>query len=295
MHHPTHARFEPAFRQRSRRAVFLVLSVCLASLCGVWVSGFAPHPRWAQWPDDPRAPAPPSSPGNPPTAPNRVVQPHPFGTDSSIAKAPRRLVLTTTRPGRNALEGHADLGTSALSPQTYRAGALLANGARLAEIYDDHVILERGGRRATLYVEGRAYGDAREAAAPRAAADPLLDVGGAPFSAPAVADSHDDLTDYIRVTPVYEGDALHALEVYANPRSDVFPRLGLEPGDRITAIDGEPVADRQSGFSALRRLSAGAALLVTIEREGTTRTLSLDGATVMAQRRAQGGAQGSSP
>src|SRR6185312_17170314 len=45
-----------------------------------------------------------------------VVQPQPIGTDSSISAAPARLLLKETRPGRNAGEGYAELGISALSP-----------------------------------------------------------------------------------------------------------------------------------------------------------------------------------
>lgn len=70
-----------------------------------------------------------------------VVQPKPSGADSSVSQVSRRLILSATRRGRNAQNGTASIGVNAASPQTFRAGALLANGARIAEMDDDAVVL----------------------------------------------------------------------------------------------------------------------------------------------------------
>jgi hypothetical protein len=40
------------------------------------------------------------------------------------------------------------------NPQNYVAGALLSNGAELTEIHTDYVVLERGGKRSRLRIEG---------------------------------------------------------------------------------------------------------------------------------------------
>lgn len=198
-----------------------------------------------------------------------VVQPHPVGTDSSISKTRLPVILKAIRPGRNSREGYAELGVNPASPQTYRAGALLANGARIEEIYSDYIVLTRDGQRARLYIEGRAPPD------DRSSDSALLMVGGADRPPPALANSTDELADYIRVTPVYRGDAVQALEVYANERSNVFARLGLEAGDRITAINGEALADAASAITSLRRLTQGEALQITVERRGRLQTFSL--------------------
>lgn len=209
-----------------------------------------------------------------------AVQPEPGGTNSSVAVAPVPLILKGTRPGRNAREGHADLGVNPASPQTYRAGAILANGARIEEIYSDHVVLERNGQRARLYVDGHAPADS-----------PTFDraltmVGGTDRPAPAIANSTDELTDYIRVAPVYQGDAIHALELYSTQGSNVFAKLGLEPGDRITSIDGEVVTDSSAAIASLRRLTQGEALQVTVERGGRLQMISLNGLILTAARSA---------
>lgn len=117
----------------------------LASLLGgavalymLYVSGLDP---WLWWSDyvDRRKPPAVAEIRKAPTA--GVVQPEPIGTDSSSSAAPQRLVHKATRRGRNARDGTAEIGIHAGSPQTYRAGALLANGARIADKHDDLVVL----------------------------------------------------------------------------------------------------------------------------------------------------------
>ena len=108
------------------------------------------------------------------------------------------------------------------------------------------------GLRTRLYVQGR---EPAGAAPPLAS---LVRVGGTPARLIATADSSDPLTDDIRIAPVFKGDAVRALEVYANTRSAVFSALGLEPGDRITAIDGVAVTDAAEATRAACAASARA-------------------------------------
>jgi type II secretion system protein C len=255
------------------------VAVVLAGLLGVtalWVADFNPK-DWLQA----VAPTPSAPRAKPhPEAPAVVVQPRPQGTDSSVSSVPLTLHLVATRLGRNAREGYADIGVDVHSPQTYRAGALLANGARIEEVYSDYVILAREGQRTRLYVEGRAPPGYE----PLAATVGLLRIGGVSPHPAAVADTTEALTEVIRVSPVYDGKTFTGLQVYANQRSDTFARLGLEPGDVIHAIDGEPVRDTATAIAALRHLTEGRAMSVEVERSGQLKALSLDGAIVVAAR-----------
>ena len=152
-----------------------ILAIGLVALLAFTVAEFDP---WGWWSAHERAASAESAERAAahrfPQGPTGVVQPRPQGTDSSVSPVPRRLILTATRPGRNTREGYADLGVDARSPQTYRAGARLANGARLEEILADHVVLEHEGVRTRLYVQGR---EPAGAPPPLAA---LVSVGGAP-------------------------------------------------------------------------------------------------------------------
>lgn len=269
---------EKSTTPRTRRRVGAVLLVValLLTVGGLWVDHFAPFERWAH---NKLYPAPVAAkplgvkePGD-----IQIVQPEPIGTDSSISVAPLPLVLTGTRLGRNSREGYADIGVHVLSPQTYRAGAILANGARLEEIYSDYVVLVRASHRTRLYVTGRVA----PADAPKPYL-PLLVVGGPTrLEATATADSRDRLTGVIRASPVYDGDTFRALEVYGSGQSDGFLRLGFEPGDRVTAIDGLALKNSDDAFAQLRRLTEGAAFTVTVERGGKPQTLSLDGSILL--------------
>ena len=170
------------------------------------------------------------------------------------------------------------IGIHASSPQTYRAGALLANGARIAEIYEDSIVLEHEGQSTRLYIDGREPPDYR------ITDTSILTVGADDSQLVINPDSSDTLTDFVRLAPVFEGDNVRALEVHPIEGSDIFDRLGLQPGDKITSIDGAQVTDAFSATAALRRLSEGEALQVTIMRQGQVEKVSLDGLLVYSAR-----------
>src|SRR5712671_5565819 len=92
---------------------------------------------------------PPSIQATKPASQITVIPP---GTDSSVSPVTLPLYLVATSPGRNLKEGSARIGANPEFPQTFVAGAVLANGAKLAEIHRDHVVLERGKQRIDLYV-----------------------------------------------------------------------------------------------------------------------------------------------
>jgi hypothetical protein len=66
-------------------------------------------------------------------APIMVTPMRPLGTDSSVSTVPLPLILVRTQAGRNSREGFAQIGVNARTPQTYQAGAILANGAHLTD------------------------------------------------------------------------------------------------------------------------------------------------------------------
>jgi type II secretory pathway component PulC len=256
-----------------------IVAVVLAGLLGVttlWVADFNPK-EWlhALTPTQPVLRATPH-----PETRAVVVQPRPLGTDSSVSPVALVLHLVATRLGRNAREGYADIGVDVHSPQTYRAGGLLANGVRIEEVHADYVILSREGQSTRLYVEGHAPPGYE----PLATAAGLIHVGGTSPRAVAVADTTEALTDVIRVSPLFDGPTFKGLQVYGNERSDAFARLGLEPGDVIHSIDGEPVRDPASAIASLRHLTEGHAVMVEVERAGQLKALSLDGTLFVAAR-----------
>ena len=263
-----------------RQALYASVAAGLAMVV-LWVSGFEPLTRWQARHAQTTVSAANRVRLHPPVS---VVQPTPLGTDSSVSVAPLPLHLVATRLGRNTREGYADIGVDVRTPQTYRAGAILANGARIEEIYSNYMVLARDGHTTRLYVEGQAPAGYVVNSDVADKAGTMLTVGGAVSHSVAVADSHDALTDVMRVAPVFEGDQVTALQVYANAQSNHFQELELAPGDQITAIDGEPVTDQRAAIASLRRLTEGQALTVTVDRGGERKTISLDGSVLVNAR-----------
>jgi hypothetical protein len=195
------------------------------------------------------------------------------GTDSSVSQVPLPLYLIATFPGRNAREGTAQIGTQTDNPQTYGASAILANGAQLVEIHSDHVLLTKDGQSARLYLKEK-----------QRVASELLLVGGESSAKPLPAVTREVLTDYLRPSPVYDGETLTGYRVYAGTRSGPFFQWGLQGGDVITAINGQPLNEPTSAIAALRQLVDGIAVTATIDRNGTRQQLSLDGASISADQ-----------
>jgi type II secretory pathway component PulC len=197
------------------------------------------------------------------------------GTESSIASTPQSLHLISTSPGRNAREGVARIGTNPENPQTYVAGAILVNGARLAEIHSDHVVLERGKEKVSLFLASaqmQAQGSVDVATVPAMPSSPppveLLGV--------------DRLGEVIRAMSYYEDDLLQGLQVFPGREAGTFARLGLKPADIIVSIDSVAVTDAKDALEYLQSLTQGAAVSVRVRRDSVFHVLSLDGTLVEA-------------
>ena len=260
------------------RSCYRPLVFAIAAALSVLVlrgAGFQPTEWWKQR----QASAALNAPRPAPAGPISVVQPTPLGTDASVSPVPLALHLVATRLGRNPSEGYADIGVNARSPQTYRARALLANGARVDEIYADHVVLKRDGHSTELYLDGTARRNA-QGDSNSLVAGSVLTVGGTKPVQMAVADTQDEFSRRIRVSPEYDEDDLKGLRVYPGPDAAAFQRLGLEPGDRITTMDGHSIVDVPAAIEALRRLDHGSALVVSVQRGSQIERISLDGAAL---------------
>jgi type II secretion system (T2SS) protein C len=201
------ARMDRRHRLMVRTATFIAAAGIMA--LALWSAGLSPVEwlaRARDWiarpataPVAQQSPASNSAPALPSAAPaastgTRILP----GNDSSISTKPLPLFLVATVPGRNAQEGTAQIGTNPENPQTYVGGAILANGARLAEIHVDYVVLERNGKRVRLYTKARE----RSIKDGAISADDLTTIAAArPAPAPTKLElAHDALTDVVRST-----------------------------------------------------------------------------------------------
>jgi general secretion pathway protein C len=92
------------------------------------------------------------------------------------------------------------------------------------------------------------------------------------------------VNELLRPQPVYAGGELRGFRVYPGRDRTLFARTGLQPGDLVTAINGAALNDPQRGLETLRGIGQGAAVTLTIDRNGQQRQLSVDTTAVQPQQ-----------
>lgn len=220
-----------------------------------------------------------------------IVNAHLFGTaltpaTGDPANAPAtslNLVLAGTIAGADPKSGWAIIGETAQSARVYATGASLPGGANLREVHADRVILDRGGRLESLPLP-RLSGGAGPVqvgyAPPRpAAAEPSLADNIRQF----VAQDPQAVSEILRPQPVFAGGQQRGYRVYPGRNRAQFAKLGLMPGDLVTAVNGAPLDDPNRGLETLRGVGAGSPVVLTVERNGQTQQVTVDPAAAMAE------------
>jgi general secretion pathway protein C len=88
------------------------------------------------------------------------------------------------------------------------------------------------------------------------------------------------LADVMRPQPVMDHGRMNGFRVYPGRNRMAFMRLGLRPGDQVTAINGTPLDDRDRGEQILHTLGSSSEARVTVIRNGQQQDLSLNIAQV---------------
>jgi general secretion pathway protein C len=159
-------------------------------------------------------------------------------------------------------------------------------GASLHSVYLDHVILDRGGALETLPLP-RLQG-------PGMRAPPIVRrPGGADPRTVAAVDNirrmvqqdPNILDQVMRTVPSYDSAAgkLRGFRAYPGRNRQIFGRLGLKPGDLVTAINGTALDDPQRSQEVFNTIQTSDHVTVTVERGGQKQEISLNIAQVAAQ------------
>jgi general secretion pathway protein C len=167
------------------------------------------------------------------------------------------------------------------------------NGAALHSVYLDHVVLDRGGNLETLLLPrlmaggGVAHPLARRGPGdthPVAAVDNLRRM---------VQQDPGILDQVMRTVPSYDNAAgkLRGFRAYPGRNRTIFNKLGLKPGDLVTAINGQPLDDPQHSQEVFNTIQSSNTTTVTVERGGTKQDITLNIAQVAteATRELEGG------
>jgi general secretion pathway protein C len=216
-----------------------------------------------------------------------IVNAHLFGqanapagsTDpNSVAASQMPLVLVGTIANTDPALGYAIIGENPAAAKVYSVGKTITGGTKLHSVYPDRAILDRGGKLEALLLPKKFQGGGMSASVPSAAnpADPML---GDRLRQLAAANPA-AITDVMRPQPVFANGQQRGYRVYPGRSRAVFNRLGLLPGDLVTAINGTPLDDPSRGMDVLQTLNSSATATVTIERNGTTVQVNINNAQI---------------
>jgi general secretion pathway protein C len=215
------------------------------------------------------------------------VAPAPAVGSANAPQTSMPLVLTGVLAANDPRDGLAILGPSAVSTKVYAVGDNIPGGARLHAVYSDHVLLERGGGIESLALPRQLAGNA-----------PPPTLSAAPVEAPLVQRMEELVSrnpgiigDIMRPEPVFAGGKQLGFRVYPGRDRAAFVRLGLQPGDLVTAIDGTPLNDPARGQEILRTLGSSSEARVTVLRNGRQQDLTLDLAAVEQEAESLSGSQ----
>lgn len=207
-----------------------------------------------------------------------IVNAHLFGTPlaetpdaASLPRSQTNLILAGTVAFGDPAMGFAIIGENAANSKFYKVGAMVS-GARLHSVYPDRAVLDRGGALEVLVL-------------PRSTASTAVVNRSTPASAPnrvgdnlrRLAESNPTaIAEMLRAQPVFAGGTQKGYRVYPGRDRQQFTRLGLQPGDLITSVNGTPLDDPARSNDILNTLNSSSAVMVTVERNGTSRQLTLD-------------------
>ena len=220
----------------------------------------------------------------------RIVSAHLFGVagapaaadadPNAVAATRLNLVLAGTIAHADPKRGYAILGESAAGARVYAVGKTVAGGAKLHAVYPDRVILDRGGKLESLLLPKQFQGGGMSAAAgPAPAPDPMLGQRLQEFA----AQNPGAITEIIRPQPVFANGQQRGYRVYPGRNRQQFSRLGLMPGDLVTAINGTPLDDPARGMEILQSMNSATQVTVTVERNGQSTQVSINNAVVAAE------------
>ena len=93
------------------------------------------------------------------------------------------------------------------------------------------------------------------------------------------------LDQVMRTVPSYDNAAgkLRGFRAYPGRNRQIFGKLGLKPGDLVTAINGTPLDDPQHSQEVFNTIQTSDHVTVTVERGGQKQDITLNIAQVAAQ------------
>jgi general secretion pathway protein C len=194
---------------------------------------------------------------------------------NNLPASQMNLVLAGTMALSDPEAGYAIIGGTAASAKFYRVGANIEGGVRLHSVYADRVIIDRSGALETLLLPRGLPSNFIAPPVSNANANTVVD------NLRRIATNNPNaLGELLRAQPVFSNGQQRGYRVYPGRDRQQFVRLGLQPGDLVTSINGSSLDDVSRGAEILATLTASTTAQVTVERNGTSQSITLDMAKI---------------
>lgn len=148
---------------------------------------------------------------------------------------------------------------------SYAVGDEIAPGLKLAGVAFDHVLLDRGGTRESLFIDQSGEAPVATPAAPLPAPTPEPGAAAAATSAGGEL-SPAAIKAGIGFAPRAENGKVTGLVVQPQGDGAAFRAAGLKPGDVIRSVGGRPIGSAADAASLANQLTPGARISLEVER-----------------------------
>jgi general secretion pathway protein C len=187
------------------------------------------------------------------------------------------LVLTGIIAASDPNNGLAILGENAAAAKVYAVGDIVPGGVKLHSVLSDKVILDRNGNLEYLALPRQNSG---VGIAPPPVSNLPTENPVAERMRQLIASEPGVISDIMRPQPVFAQGKQRGYRVYPGRNRQAFTRLGLRPGDLVTAINGTPLDDPARGQEIFSTLGSSSEAHVTVMRNGKQQDLTLNMAQV---------------
>ncbi len=198
------------------------------------------------------------------------------------------LVLVGIIAADDPKDGLAILGENAAGAKVYAVGDNVPGGAKLHQVLADKVIIDRNGVLESLMLPRALQpGAAPPSTAALQTEAPIMD-----RMRKLITNDPGLMADIMRPQPVFAQGKQKGYRVYPGRNRQAFQRLGLRPGDLVTAINGTPLDDPARGQEIFGTLGSSSEAHITVMRGGQQQDLTLNIAQVAQEAEGMAGAQG---
>ncbi|WP_243834657.1 type II secretion system protein GspC [Psychromonas algarum] len=151
---------------------------------------------------------------------------------------------------------------------------ITGTNAKVSEIYDDRIIIDVKGEKQTLVLDGLEEANKRMANLEGQQATKSVSSSSRHKTAKIDLDREEllsnpgKLMDYIRISPVREGNAIKGYRVNPGKDPSLFEESGLQAGDLAIELNGVDLTDMGQAMGLMKEFPTMTDISLTVDRDG---------------------------